>query len=86
MSMGLAVICTRTTGQTDTIIDGRTGRYVSPGDGPGLRVAIEELLADPSEALRLGTSARQHVVATADVRSYGQRIGHVLELVRSGSN
>ena len=26
MSMGRAVVCTRTTGQTDTIVDGETGR------------------------------------------------------------
>ena len=32
MSMGHAVVCTRTEGQTDTIIEGETGLYVRPGD------------------------------------------------------
>ncbi|CAN0275349.1 unnamed protein product, partial [Phaeothamnion confervicola] len=31
MSMGKPVVCTRTTGQTDTIVDGVNGRYVSVG-------------------------------------------------------
>src|SRR4029079_2076138 len=37
MSMGKAVICTRTPGQTDTIVDGETGIYVEPGDPGALR-------------------------------------------------
>ena len=32
MSMGRPVVCTRTPGQTDTVIEGETGRYVPPKD------------------------------------------------------
>ena len=53
MSMARALVCTRTSGQTDTIVEGETGRYVPPGDAGALRAAIEDLLADPDEAARL---------------------------------
>ena len=56
MAMGRAVVCTRTTGQIDTIVDGETGIYVPPADEQALRSAIERLLADPDEAARLGAA------------------------------
>ena len=37
MAMGKAVIATRTTGQTDVIIDGENGLTVAPGDVDGWR-------------------------------------------------
>ncbi len=42
MSMERAIVCTRTAGQIDTIVDGETGVYVEPGDAAALRAAIEE--------------------------------------------
>lgn len=70
MSMGRAIICTRTTGQRDTIVDGETGVYVPPGDVAALRAAIERLLADDGERERLGTAARAWVVEHADIDQY----------------
>jgi glycosyltransferase involved in cell wall biosynthesis len=70
MSMALPVVCTRTSGQTDTIVDGETGLYVPPGDVVALRAAIRRLLDDPTEARRLGGNARQWVVEHADVWAY----------------
>ena len=70
MSMGRAIVCTRTTGQTDTIVDGETGRYVPPGDAAALRAAIEDLLADPAEAARLGAAGQRWVRAHADIEAY----------------
>jgi glycosyltransferase involved in cell wall biosynthesis len=74
MSMGKPVVCTSTTGQTDTIVDGETGVYVEPGDVAAMRAAIERLLADPAEAARLGANARAWVVANAGLDAYVERL------------
>lgn len=78
MSMGRPIVCTRTRGQTDTIIDGVTGRYVSPGDPEALRSAIVELLADPSEAATMGAAARAWAVERADIEVYAQRLAGIV--------
>lgn len=78
MAMGKAVICTRTPGQTDTIVEGVTGRYVPPGDPRALRRAIEDLLADPETAERLGAAARIWVEDHADIDVYVERLGRVV--------
>jgi hypothetical protein len=78
MSMGKPVVCTLTTGQTDTIVDGETGIYVAPGDAAGMRAAIERLLADPTEADRLGANARAWVVANAGLDGYVARLKSLL--------
>jgi glycosyltransferase involved in cell wall biosynthesis len=78
MSMARAVVCTRTTGQTDTIIEGETGRYVPPGDAVALRSTIEALLADPAEAARLGASGQRWVRAHADIASYASDLAELV--------
>jgi glycosyltransferase involved in cell wall biosynthesis len=70
MSMERAVICTRTVGQTDTLVEGDTGLYVPPGDSRGLRTAILELLADPDRSHTIGENGRRWVTAHADVDVY----------------
>lgn len=74
MAMSKAIVCSRTTGQTDTIVDGVTGRYVPPGDVPALRLAITELLDDPATAEALGRAARAWAVEQADVTGYARRL------------
>lgn len=83
MSMGKAVICTRTTGQTDTIVDRENGLYVPPGDAAALRAAIEELLADPGTAARLGAAGRRWVREHADIEVYAARLGEVVGSLRT---
>lgn len=70
MAMGKAIVCTRTTGQTDVVTDGVTGRYVPVGDAPAMRTALRELLDDPQRAQALGAAARQWVVEHADIEVY----------------
>ncbi len=74
MSMGKAVVCTRTTGQTDVIVDGENGRTIPPGSPAALRAVIGELLADPAEAARLGAAGRNWVVEHADIDVYVRRL------------
>jgi glycosyltransferase involved in cell wall biosynthesis len=84
MSMGKAVVCTRTTGQTDTVVDNETGLYVPSGDVDGLRAAIERLLADPATASRLGGGGQRWVREHADIDVYARRIGDVVAAALSG--
>jgi glycosyltransferase involved in cell wall biosynthesis len=74
MSMQRTIVCTRTAGQTDTIVDGRTGVYVAPRDSAGLRAAITCLLEDPARADQLGRCARHWVERHATVEVYADRL------------
>ncbi len=62
MAMEKAVICTRTPGQADVVVDGETGIYVPPTDPDSLREAIQSLLQNPDEADRLGRNGRQRIL------------------------
>ena len=75
MAMGKPVICTRTTGQTDTVVDGETGIYAPPGDAVALRAAIVRLLGDEALRARLGAAARLWAVEHAELDMYTRRLG-----------
>ena len=83
MSMSRAVVCTRTAGQTDTIDDGVTGVYVTPGDVDALRASITRMLGDDSLSIELGKQARAWVVEHADIQQYAQRLARVVQMLRS---
>lgn len=74
MAMARPIVCTRTRGQTDTIVESETGRYVPPADRLALRSVIDELLADPEQAARLGAAARSWAIHHADVEVYARRL------------
>jgi glycosyltransferase involved in cell wall biosynthesis len=74
MSMSRAVICTRTAGQIDTVVDGENGVYVPPGDVAALRDAIRDLAADPERARRMGEAGRAWAQREADVQVYAKRL------------
>lgn len=82
MSMGRPVVCTTTPGQTDTIIDGATGRYVPPGDAAALRDVIQSLLDDNETADALGAAARQWTIDNADIDVYAQRLSAAVSELR----
>jgi glycosyltransferase involved in cell wall biosynthesis len=84
MAMGRAVICTRTTGQTDTIRDGETGRYVGPGDVAGLRAVIDSLLDDPRESDRIGAAGRRWAEEHADIEVYATRLATAIATLHTG--
>jgi hypothetical protein len=58
MAMGRPVIATRTRGLADVFEHGVHGLFVPPRDPRALRDAIDELLADPDRAVRMGRAAR----------------------------
>jgi glycosyltransferase involved in cell wall biosynthesis len=74
------VVCTRTKGQTDVVVDGENGVYVPPADPVALRQAIERLVADPAEAARLGANGRRWVEQHADLDAY---VAQLATLVRA---
>jgi glycosyltransferase involved in cell wall biosynthesis len=74
MAMERALVCTRTTGQTDTLTEGVTGVYVPPGDVAAMRSAITGLLQDPQRAAALGAEARRWVEEHATVERYAARL------------
>jgi glycosyltransferase involved in cell wall biosynthesis len=83
MSMGKAMVCTRTTGQTDVIEEGVTGRYVPVGEAVDMRTAIQELLGDPERSAAFGRNAREWVRANADIDVYTANLGAVVDGVRT---
>jgi glycosyltransferase involved in cell wall biosynthesis len=70
MSMGRAIVCSRTSGQSDAVVDGVTGIYVPTGDVGALREVIVRLLADAETARRIGAAGREWARSRADVRVY----------------
>ena len=78
MAMSKAVICSRTPGQTDVLVDGETGIYVAPASPTELRAAIEALLDDAARAKRVGEVARRYVVRECDVSVYAERLAMIV--------
>lgn len=85
MAMGKAVICTRTPGQTDVIVDGVTGLYVPPGDAEALRNTIEYLLANPGVAQAMGEAGRRLVVDGMSLDCYTQRLHQTIQALTTES-
>jgi glycosyltransferase involved in cell wall biosynthesis len=83
MSMGKAVLCTCTPGQTDTVTEGETGRYVSPNDAGELRDAIVALLEDDAFTRSAGEQAREWAVANADIAVYASRLSAEIDALRA---
>ncbi|MEF3273676.1 MAG: glycosyltransferase family 4 protein [Chloroflexus sp.] len=79
MAMERAVICTRTPGQTDVIVEGETGLYVPPRDPVALRSAIERLLANPDMAARMGQAGRRLISAKMNLDHYAERLTTMLQ-------
>ena len=75
MAMAKPVIVTKTIGQTDTIIDGETGIYVSPGDPADLRQKIQFLLDNEGERRRIGENARGSFEESFTLDHLADRIG-----------
>ncbi len=74
MAMGKAVIATRTTGQTDVIIDGETGLYTAPGDVAGWQKAIDRLRTGGDLRARLGRNGRRWLEENATLDRWVESI------------
>ncbi len=79
MAMGKAIICTRTPGQTDVVVEGETGLYVPPADPQALRDAITHLLTHPEEAEAMGQRGRELIQSTMSLDQYVTRLKRYVE-------
>ena len=61
MAAGLAVVGTRAGGIPESVVDGRTGLLVPPGDATALARAIADLLQDGERRRAFGAAGRQRV-------------------------
>ena len=84
MAMGKPVVCSRTSGQTDVIVDGVNGCYVPVGNASALRAQIIHLLERPQERARLGAGAREAVVQRFTLDRYTERLFTILQDVGCG--
>lgn len=82
MAMGRAVICSRTPGQTDVIVDGETGIYVPHGDPHALRAAIDYLASHPDVAAHMGQAGRRRVEQSMNLDCYVERLAQLVRLDR----
>jgi glycosyltransferase involved in cell wall biosynthesis len=58
MAFGRPVVAAAGGALLELVTDDETGLLVPPRDAPGLRAAVERLLADPALRQRLGDEAR----------------------------
>ena len=83
MAMGKAVICTRTQGQTDVIVENETGHYVDPHDPAALRAAIAGLLDDPARSQAMGRRGREVVLDSMSLDRYSARLNQHVQAARA---
>lgn len=61
MSAGRPVVGFRSRGLEQTVVDGRSGILVQPGDSDAFADALARVLSDPTLARRLGMTARESI-------------------------
>jgi glycosyltransferase involved in cell wall biosynthesis len=81
MAMGKAVICTRTPGQTDVIVEGENGLYVDPREPGAMRFTVQWLLDHPQEADRMGRNGRRLVEQEMSLEKYVPRLAGCIESI-----
>jgi len=61
---GLPVIASAVGGLLDTVVHGRTGLFVPPGDATALAAALQDIVANPDRARAFGRAGRDRVTAS----------------------
>ena len=69
MAVGLPVVTTRVGGNPEIVVDGRTGRLVSPNSPEELALAMRDLLKDQEAWPVYGELGRQRVEQHFNVRN-----------------
>jgi starch synthase len=84
MAAGRAVVSTSVSGIPELVHDNVTGRLVAPGDPVALADALEELLADPERAARLGAEGRRLVTHDFDLRTEVSSLASIFQALVDG--
>jgi len=79
MAMGKPVVVTRTSGQTDVIMDGVNGLVVPPGDPDAWVGALERLRDDQQLREMLGSNAREWAERNASLRFWSEQMAGALK-------
>lgn len=61
MAAGLPIVAARAAAVPEVVIDGECGRLVPPGDSEALAQALDELISDAPQRIRLGLGGRGRV-------------------------
>ncbi len=78
MASGLPVLATRVAGIPEVVTNGVNGLLVEPGDADALAAALTTLVDDPELRVRLGASARAHVVSELDRQVCTRRVAGLM--------
>ena len=81
-TMGRAVVTSDVGDLGSAVRDGQTGRVIPPGDPQRLADALEEVLADPGLAARMGEAARRTVLEGSSWETVAERVEAELAAVR----
>jgi glycogen synthase len=74
MSCERAVVASRSGGIAETVVDGRTGFLVEPGDHLAVAQRVAELIGSPALARKFGRAGRARVLEHFDLRRYVARL------------
>lgn len=83
-SFSRAVVTTSAGDLTASVIDGKTGLVVPPGDAPALADALTELLTDPARATRMGAEGRTSLAERASWPDIAERMESALLAAQDG--
>lgn len=76
------VVSTNRGGPAETVLDGRTGFLVAPGDAAAMAQRALQLLRDPALRRRMGAAGREHVLrnfsAAASARTFETTLERIL--------
>lgn len=79
MSMGKAVVATKTRSLSSYLEDGVTGSFVPPHDSDAMRAAIRELLFNDEKRREMGRRARVFAVQHVDAEVFAKNLANYLK-------
>lgn len=73
------VVATRVGSVGETVLDGRTGYLVAPGDSHAMALRVEQLLNHPHQAASMGRAGREHILSHWSIERMVQGYENLIE-------